>query len=392
MASLTSSARLPATIWVVGFVSLLMDTSSEIIHALLPLFLTTGLGASVAVVGLIDGVGESTAAIAKVFSGYLSDRIGRRKPLILIGYGLAALSKPLFALAPNPLVVFTARFADRVGKGLRGAPRDALVADVTPESMRGRAYGLRQALDTTGAFAGPLLAIALMALFADNMRAVFWIAVIPAAASVALVLVGLEDRTTKEQVRAPIRLQDLSSLSRSYWLLMAVSVMFTFARFSEAFLVLKANAEGLPLMFAPLVLVVMNFVYAFGAYPAGAIADRTAPRSLLMLGIAVLIAADLLLGLVPELIGAFAGIVLWGAHLALTQGLFSKLVADAAPERLRASAFGIFNLLTGLSLLVASVLAGQVWVSWGSAATFLVGALLAAAAALGAAVSAPRRP
>ncbi|MBI3440054.1 MAG: MFS transporter [Proteobacteria bacterium] len=367
-----------------------MDTSSEIIHALLPLFLTTTLGASVALVGLIDGISESTAAIGKVFSGYISDRIGKRKPLILFGYGLAAISKPLFALATSPMFVLAARFADRIGKGLRGAPRDALIADVTPEAIRGRAYGLRQALDTVGAFVGPLLAIALMALFNDNMRAVFWIAIIPAIISVSLVVLGVEDRDTAEQTRAPIRLHDLSSLPPKFWLLMSIAAVFTFARFSEAFLILKANADGLPVMLAPLVLVVMNVVYALGAYPAGAMADRTSPRSLLMMGIAVLIAADLVLWLGSSLAGAFTGIALWGAHMALTQGVFAKLVADIAPERLRASAFGIFNLLTGVALLIASVLAGLVWDKFGSGATFLTGALLAATAAVTVILTSPK--
>jgi MFS family permease len=386
-----SSARLPRTVWVVGLVSLFMDISSETIHALLPLFLTTTLGASVALVGLIDGVSESTAAIGKVFSGYISDRIGKRKPLILFGYGLAAVTKPFFALATSPMYVLVARFADRIGKGFRGAPRDALIADVTPEAMRGRAYGLRQALDTVGAFVGPLLAIALMALFDNNMRAVFWVAIIPAIVSVSLVLFGVEDRSAKEEARAPIRWRDLSSFPARYWLLIVVGMTFTFARFSEAFLILRANADGLPVMLAPLVLVVMNVVYALGAYPAGALADRASARSLLMLGIAALVGADLVLALVPTLAGAFAGTALWGAHMALTQGVFAKLVADSAPERLRASAFGIFNLLTGGALLVASVLAGLVWDAWGSSATFLIGAALAGAAAGAGILTAPLR-
>ena len=361
-----------------------MDISSETIHALLPLFLTTTLGVSVAMVGLIDGVAESTAAISKVFSGYLSDRMGRRKPLILFGYGLGALTKPLFAIAGGPLVVLGARFADRIGKGLRGAPRDALVADVTPPEIRGRAFGLRQALDTAGAFTGPLIAIALMALFADNMRTVFWIAVIPAALAVVCVLFGVEDRvadSSVQVVRAPIRLKDLARFDSAFWSLVATGVVFTLARFSEAFLILKANAEGLPLALAPLVLVVMNVVYALGAYPAGVLSDRVAPRGLLLSGLAALIAADLALALVPGLVGAFTGIALWGAHMALTQGLFAKLVADRAPEELRGSAFGLFNLATGVSLLVASVVAGLLWDRSGSNATFLVGAGFAVMAA-----------
>jgi len=359
-----------------------MDISSETIHALLPLFLTATLGASVALVGLIDGVAEATASIAKVFSGYLSDRLRKRKVLILIGYGLAAVTKPLFALAGSPAVVFGARFADRIGKGLRGAPRDALVADVTPPEIRGRAFGLRQSLDTIGAFAGPLLAIGLMAILANDMRMVFWIAVIPAALAVACVLFGVEDApAARAPVGAPpIRLIDLKRLPSAFWNVTLVGVVFTLARFSEAFLILKASAEGLPLVLAPLVLVVMNAVYALGAYPAGIWSDRVPARRLFALGLLALIAADLALGLLPGLGGAFLGIALWGVHMALTQGLLAKLVTDHAPADLRGSAFGVFNLMTGVAMLFASVIAGLVWDRFGADTTFLVGAGFAAAA------------
>jgi len=363
-----------------------MDISSEMIHALLPLFLTVGLGASVILVGLIEGLAEATASITKVFAGYLSDRIGRRKPLILLGYGLGALSKPFFAIAGAPAMVFAARFADRIGKGLRGAPRDALVADVTPESIRGRAYGLRQALDTTGAFIGPLLAIALMALLADNIRAVFWIAIIPAGLAVLCVLFGVEDRAAGGQeerhARPPIRLADLRRLKSGFWGVVAIGVVFTLARFSEAFLVLKAHDEGLTLALAPLVLVVLNVVYSLGAYPAGAWSDRESPTTLLLWGLAALVLADFVRVLAPGVLGAFAGIALWGAHLALTQGLLAKLVAQSAPADLRGSAFGLFNLATGVAMLAASAMAGLLWDGIGPAATFLGGAGFAVLAAI----------
>lgn len=381
----TSRPAIPRTVWALGFVSLFMDISSEMIHALLPLFLTVGLGASVVAVGLIEGVAEATASIAKVFSGYLSDRIGRRKPLILVGYALGALSKPFFALAGAPAVVFAARFADRIGKGLRGAPRDALVADITPETIRGRAYGVRQALDTAGAFIGPLLAIALMALFAKDMRTVFWFAVIPAGLAVLCVLIGVEDRALgpeEKRSRPPIRLADLRGLSGAFWGVVAIGVVFTLARFSEAFLVLKANAEGLPLVLAPLVLVAMNVVYSLGAYPAGAWSDEVSPKRVLLWGLGALILADLALALAPGVFGAFVGIALWGAHLALTQGLLAKLVAQSAPADLRGTAFGLFNLAIGVAMLAASAIAGLLWEGVGPAATFLGGAGFAAIAAV----------
>ena len=377
-----SGLKIPATVWALGLVSLFMDLSSEIIHALLPLFLTTTLGVSVAFVGLIDCISESTASISKIFSGYISDRIGRRKPLILLGYGLGAVSKPFFAIAGSATVVLGARFADRIGKGLRGAPRDALVADVTPVEIRGRAFGLRQSLDTVGAFLGPLLAIGLMFAFANNIRMVFWIAIVPGVISVLLVIFGVEDRQAAEPGRAPVpvRMRDIGRFDRSFWGVVAIGVVFTLARFSEAFLILKASAEGLPLALAPLVLVAMNIVYALGAYPAGVWSDRVPAWRLLLCGLACLIGADLLLALVPGLVGAFAGIALWGAHMAITQGLMAKLVADHTPAELRGSAYGMFNLATGCALLAASVIAGLLWDHWGSRATFIAGAAFAALA------------
>lgn len=382
--------KIPRTVWALGLVSLFMDLSSEIIHALLPLFLTATLGVSVAVVGLIDGVAESTASISKVFSGYLSDRLGRRKALILIGYGLGALSKPFFALAGAPATVLGARFADRIGKGIRGAPRDALVADVTPLAIRGRAFGLRQALDTIGAFLGPLLAIGLMFLFANDMRSVFWIATIPAVIAVLLIVFGVDDREAEDITpKPPVQIRDISRFDMAFWSIVVVGVVFTLARFSEAFLIFKANAEGLALALAPLVLVVMNVVYSLGAYPAGALSDRIDGRHLLVSALACLVVADLILAFVPGLIGAFAGIALWGLHMALSQGLLAKLVADRAPENLRGTAYGVFNLATGVALLLASVTAGLLWDRVGSSAAFIAGAVFAGAAMLMLAVMSP---
>ncbi|WP_404711393.1 MFS transporter [Sphingomonas sp. MMS24-J13] len=381
---ISSTGAIPRTVWALGLVSLFMDISSEIIHALLPLFLTTTLGVSVAVVGLIDGIAESTASITKVFSGYVSDRIGRRKPLILLGYGLGALSKPVFAMAGSAPVILGTRFADRIGKGLRGAPRDALVADVTPPAIRGRAFGLRQSLDTVGAFLGPLLGIALMLLLGNNMRRVFWIAVIPALLAVLCVVFGVEDRRPSGNagsVEPPIRFRDLKQLGRPFREVVAIGVVFTLARFSEAFLILRASGEGLPLALSPLVLVVMNLVYALGAYPAGRWSDTAAPEKLLIWGLAALFLADLSLAFLPNLTGAFVGIALWGVHMALTQGLLAKLVADNAPAALRGSAYGIFNLATGVALLAASLLAGWLWDSFGPTATFAAGAAFTIAAA-----------
>lgn len=368
---------IPRTVWALGLVSMFMDISSEIIHALLPVFMTTTLGLSVALVGLIDGIAESTASITKVFSGYVSDKIGKRKPLILLGYGLGAASKPFFPLAAGLLPVLAARFADRIGKGIRGAPRDALIADVTPPAIRGRAFGLRQAMDTIGAFVGPLLAIGLMVAFANDIRAVFWVAIIPAFLAVLCVVFLVKDHAAAGGAgEIPIKLVELRQLGRSYWIVVAIGGVFTLARFSEAFLILKATEQGLPLWLTPLVLVVMNIVYSAAAYPAGILSDRLSARTLLIWGVVCLAAADVMLARSSGLAGVFIGVGLWGLHMAATQGLLAKLVADNAPPRLRGSAFGLFNLVTGISLLVASVAAGILWDKFGSDTTFVVGAAL----------------
>jgi MFS family permease len=384
MALMASRPALPRSVVALGFVSLAMDLSSEMIHALLPLFMVGTLGLSVAAVGLIDGIAEATASITKVFSGWLSDKLGRRKPLILLGYGLAALSKPLFPLASGALPVLAARFADRIGKGIRGAPRDALIADSTPAEIRGGAFGLRQSMDTAGAFAGPLAAIGLMLLLSNDIRTIFWIAVIPAAVAVGIVLFAVEEPAAAagSPARKPLRVAELKRLDRAYWAVVAIGLLFTLARFSEAFLILKASDDGLPLWLAPAVLVVMNLVYSAAAYPAGIASDRIGTRGLLLTSLAVLAAADLLLALVPGLVAAFAAIALWGLHMGLSQGLLSRLVADRAPAALRGSAFGLFNLATGVAMLAASVTAGLLWDGFGPSATFLAGAGFATAAAL----------
>ena len=376
---MSPSPAIPRSIWALGFVSLLMDVSSELIHSLLPVFMMTTLGASALTIGLIEGTAEATALIVKVFSGALSDWMGRRKPLAVLGYGLGALSKPLFALATTSGWVLAARMIDRTGKGIRGAPRDALVADLAPEAIRGAAFGLRQALDTVGAFAGPLLAIALMLLWANDFRAVFWVAVIPALLSVALLAFGVQEpeRTAAPQRLNPIRREALRRLPAAYWWVVAFGAVFTLARFSEAFLVLRASEGGLALAWTPLVLVGMNVVYSAAAYPFGKLSDRMDHGRLLALGLALLIGADLALAASNHWGWVWAGISLWGLHLAVTQGLLARMVADSAPPDLRGTAYGFFNLLSGLAMLVASGLAGARWTGLGARATFLAGAVFA---------------
>ena len=381
-----SVRSLPLGIWVLGMGSMFMDISSELVHSLLPVFMTTVLGASMVTVGVIEGVAEATAAITKVFSGALSDYLGKRKFLMILGYGLAAFTKPVFPLATSIGWIFGARFVDRIGKGIRAAPRDALVADITPPQLRGAAYGLRQALDSIGSFIGPMLAIACMIWFANDISAVMWIAVPPAFIAVALLALYVREPERvqgQSASRSPLTLAHARALSSRYWLVVVLGGVFTLARFSDAFLVLRAQDVGIALGYVPLVLIAMNLVYAIFAYPAGIAADRMSARTLLLLGLALLVAADLVLAAAVTPAMVIAGSILWGAHMALTQGLLSKLVADNAPVHLRGTAFGVFNLVSGIALLLASVIAGALWSGFGAPATFLAGAAFAAATAVG---------
>ncbi len=372
---------IPRGVWTLGIVSLLMDLSSEMIHALLPLYLVSVLGASALAVGAIEGVAEATALTVKVFSGALSDRLGQRKLLAAAGYGLAAFTKPIFPLAPTIAWLFAARFVDRIGKGIRGAPRDALIADLTPAALRGASFGLRQSLDTVGAFLGPLAAILLMMLTADNFTVVFWIAVVPAFLSFALIAFGVsEPYRPPEQapVRAPLARTQIGRLPAAFWLVTALAAVFTLARFSEAFLLLRAQSVGLELALVPAVLVVMNVVYALSAWPAGAHSDRVGRYALLACGFAVLVGADLALALAGGVAAVALGVALWGLHMGLTQGILASLIADTAPADLRGTAFGLFNFVTGIATLAASLVAGALWDVAGAAATFLSGAVFTA--------------
>jgi MFS family permease len=376
---------IPAGVWTLGFVSLLMDTSSELIHSLLPLFLVTTLGASTLTVGFIEGIAEATALITKLFSGYLSDYFRNRKVLTALGYGLAAATKPMFPLASSVGWVIVARFVDRIGKGIRGAPRDALIADITPAAARGVAYGLRQTLDTVGAVAGPLCAIAAMLWLADNFRAVFWFAVLPAIASVALLIFGVrepEHSVDGEKQAPPVRLADVKRLSARYWWVVSVAALMTLARFSEAFLVLRAQSVGMALAWVPLVMVVMSVVYAMVSYPAGVWMDRGRYRVVLGAGMFALVLADLSLAGAASTAQMLGGVAMWGVHMGLTQGVLAALVAESAPADLRGTAFGLFNLVSGVALLVASALAGWLWDAYGPGRTFQAGAVFTVLAGL----------
>ena len=378
--------KMPRGIWVLGFVSMLMDISSELVHCLLPIFMATTLGASMMTIGIVEGIAEGAAAITKVFSGAISDYLGKRKLLAVVGYALGAMTKPIFPLASTIGWVFGARFVDRVGKGIRGAPRDALVADIAPPQLRGAAFGLRQSLDSVGAFVGPLFAIVFMLWLANDIKTVLWVAVIPAFLSVFLLIVAVhETEPPGKTVRPGNRLTPAAAkrLPRSYWLVVALGAGFTLARFSEAFLILRAQDVGLAVGYVPAIMIVMNLVYAGCAYPAGAAADRFSARTLLLLGLGVLVASDIVLAIAASPGIAFLGSALWGLHMALTQGLFGKLVADTAPADLRGTAFGVFNLVSGIALFPASALAGWLWSAFGASAAFIAGASFAALTAMG---------
>src|SRR5579885_102069 len=381
--SLLRRREIPRSVWALGFVSLFMDSSSEMIHALLPLYLVSVLGASTLIVGIIEGIAEATASIVKVFSGVLSDYLGARKWLAAAGYALAALSKPIFPLAPDIGWVAAARFIDRIGKGIRGAPRDALVADLTPGELRGTAYGLRQTLDTVGAVAGPMLAIVFMAVLADNFRSVFWIAVIPALVSAAIIVLFVREPRAAARprpVRAPLSRAELARLDAGYWAVVAIAAVLTLARFSEAFLILRAQAAGLDVALAPLVMVVMNVVYAVASWPAGALSDRLGRYGVIVGGFPLLLVPDFALPVVSGVGWVMLGVALGGLHMGMTQGTLSALVADTAPEHLRGTAFGGFNLVSGLAQLAASVIAGALWGAFGPEGTFLAGAVFTAVA------------
>lgn len=368
--------KIPSGVWALGFVSLLMDISSEMIHSLLPMFMVGTLGASALTVGLIEGIAESTALIVKIFSGALSDYLGKRKGLAVLGYAMGALAKPLFAIAPSIGVVLGARFIDRIGKGIRGAPRDALVADLAPPELRGAAFGLRQSLDTVGAFVGPLLAVGLMLAWNDDFRAVFWVALIPGLLSVLVLLLGVREPQAPATGRRsnPLTRANLARMGANYWWVVAIGASFTLARFSEAFLVLRAEQAGIAIALVPLVMVAMNIVYAASAYPFGKLSDSVSHTALLAAGLLMLLAADVLLALAPAPLTLLAGIALWGVHMGMTQGLLAAMVAAAAPADLRGTAFGCFNLVTGIAMLVASVIAGLLWDSFGASWTFIAGA------------------
>lgn len=377
---------MPVGIWRLGFVSMFMDISSELVHSLLPVFMATVLGTSMVTIGIVEGFAEGAAAFTKLFSGAASDYCGKRKLFAVVGYALAAITKLIFPIATTIGWVFGARFVDRIGKGIRGAPRDAMVGDIAPLELRGAAYGLRQSLDSVGAFIGPLLAVIFMILFANNIRSVLWVSVLPAFMAVFLLIVGVREPESPEhdvEFKNRLTLTNVKHLPKRYWIVVALGAVFTLSRFSEAFLILRAQDVGLAIGYVPLTMIVVNIVYSLFAYPAGAAADRLSARILLIFGLGMLVVADVVLAIAESPWLTFVGAGFWGLHMAFTQGLLSKLVADTAPAELRGTAFGMFNLISGGALLPASVIAGSLWGAFGAPATFMTGAAFAMISAMG---------
>ncbi len=378
-------SKIPRSIWALGFVSLFMDTSSELIHSLLPIFMVSTLGASMAYVGIVEGIAESTSLIVKIFAGTLSDYLRKRKLLTMIGYGIAAFTKPLFPIANTIHLVLVARFFDRIGKGIRGAPRDAMIGDIAPPKIRGTCFGLRQSLDTVGAFLGPLLAVAGMLALSGNIRLVLWIAVVPAILSVITLAIGVKEPKVRHytQTKHKFKIRDIFNVGPAYWQIVVISGAFTLARFSDAFLILKAKDIGIPITFVPLVMVVMNIIYAFAAYPVGILSDNMNRKRILVIGITFLLAADLVLGFSNNVWMLGLGLGLWGMHMAFTQGLLATMVTDATPSKLRGTAYGVFYFVSGIAALASSIIAGVLWDQFGSSITFFVGAIFTLLALVG---------
>lgn len=370
--------KIPKTVWALGFVSLFMDFSSELVHSLLPIFLVSSLGVSMVGVGIIEGIAEATAHIVKIFSGAISDYIGKRKVLLLLGYGLASLTKPLFPLAQNIETVFFARFTDRIGKGIRGAPRDALVADVAPKEIRGACFGLRQSMDTIGAILGPIAAIFLMLVFSNDVRLVLWFAVIPAIAAMLIIVFKVKEPKKEEKehdFKIPINFSIIKNFSKQFWFVVILGAMFMLARFSEAFLILKASEVGFEAAWVPLVMVVMALTYTIFAYPIGKLSDRIKREYMLIVGLIILILADFTLANAKSYILVLIGTAIWGIHMGFTQGVLATLIADYSPKEYNGTAFGIFNFVSGISMLIASIIAGVVWQEFGSYMTFYAGGI-----------------
>ncbi|GAB6197343.1 MFS transporter [Lysobacter xanthus] len=379
----TSLKRIPRGVWALGWVSLFTDFGSEMVHALLPLLLVGPLGATALAIGLIEGAAEALVLVTKLFSGAASDALGRRKPLVVLGYGLATLTKPVFPLAQSVPLIVGARLVDRFGKGIRGAPRDAMLGDIVPPDLRGASFGLRQSLDTVGAVLGPLAAIGLMFLFDDDIRRVLWFAALPGLVAVAILLrfVSEPERSGDAVMpaRMPLTRAGLRALGAGYWRVVGVGTLLSLARFSEAFLILRADQVGLAKALVPLVLVVMSLVYAVSAFPAGVLSDRLGRRGVLVVGLLVLVASDLVLARAGSPALALGGAALWGLHMGLTQGVLGAFVADHAPADARGTAFGVLGLVTGVALLAASATAGALWDAFGAAWTFKAGAAFALA-------------
>jgi MFS family permease len=368
-------------VYALALVSFFTDVSSEMIYPLLPVFLTSVLGASAGFIGAIEGAAESVAALLKLASGWWSDRVKRRKGFVVFGYALASVVRPLVAIAQSATQVLAIRVTDRVGKGVRNSPRDALIADSVPPTMRGRAFGVRSAADNAGALLGPLIAFALLTWFGLSLRSVFWWSAVPAGLAIVVAIVGVRD-VAKREGQSSKKSELRSGMGGRFWAFLAIVFVFTLGNSTDAFLLLRARDLGVPIAMAPILWAVLNAVKSVSNIPGGALSDRIGRRPLLIAGWAVYALVYYLFARATHAWQAWALFAGYGIFFGLTEGAELALVADVAPHDRRGAAFGWYYLAIGIGALPASLIFGAVWDRFGAGRAFDLGAGLALAASM----------
>ena len=380
-----SSRGLGRNVYALAAVSFFTDVSSEMIYPLLPVFLSTVLGANAGFIGAIEGAAESVAALLKLVSGWWSDRVQRRKPLVVAGYTLASAMRPLIAIAQSATQVLLIRVSDRVGKGIRNSPRDALIADSVDPAVRGRAFGFRSAADNAGALLGPLIAFAVLTIWHVSIRTVFWLAVVPGTAAVIVAVFGI--REVRHRGPTPIQSASLEgTMGRRFWTFLVIIFVFTLGNSTDAFLLLRARQLGVSVAFAPILWALLNGVKSVLNVPGGVLSDRIGRRPMLIAGWSAYALVYFLFARATQSWHAWALFAAYGVYFGLTEGTQLALVADFAPLRRRGAAYGWYYLAIGVGALPASLVFGAIWDRFGSPVAFMMGASLALIAAIGLAV------